>query len=124
LGLVVQVDLDEHRLDHASGQGAFLQSLGQVQGVHRMDQGEAAHHEFRLVFLQPPDEVPPDVRLGQGLHLGQGLLHVVLAEKPLAARIHGRYGPGRLELGHGHQGHPGRIPPGSRAGPFYALPDP
>ena len=56
--------------------------------VDRVHPGEARRHRRRLVALQRPDQVPLDVtEVRERVHLGQRLLHVVLAERALAERV-------------------------------------
>src|SRR5690606_3260143 len=56
-----------------------------------------------LVRLQAADEVPFQRQVGQRVHLGQRLLHVVLAEGALAETGQAADGGGRLPLRHRQQ---------------------
>ncbi len=62
-----------------------------------------AGHGLGLVRLQVADQVPFQRQVLQRLHLGQCLLHVVLAEGVLALRGQRGHGLGRLGLGHRQQ---------------------
>ena len=59
-------------------------------------QAKRAAAARRLVALERPDQVPFDVRqVGERVHLGQRLLHVVLAERALARARRPRGSPRR-----------------------------
>ena len=76
----------------------------QMEGVHRLDEGDVRENELELVGLEMADEMPLDI--GRHLrHLGRQFLGTVLAEDTLAGFV-GLHQPGdRVEFGNCHQFH-------------------
>jgi Lrp/AsnC family leucine-responsive transcriptional regulator len=92
-GLAADVDLQAQLQRRQPGRALFGQALRDLQPVDRLHPVEGLGHRARLVALQRADQVPLQLRaqVGQGLDLGQRLLHVVLAEGAL---------PGGMRLAH------------------------
>src|SRR5690348_5611082 len=80
------------------------EALGDLEPVHGLDPGEALGGEPRLVGLEGSDHVPLDSRrLVELRDFANGLLHVVLAECPVAQGVGGPDLGRRLALAHGEQ---------------------
>ena len=80
----------------------LINSLQQMQRIHRLDQRSVRKDELELVGLEVTDEVPFDVGGHLG-HFGSQFLRTVLAEDTLA-RIVGLHQPfDRVEFGNCHQ---------------------
>jgi hypothetical protein len=102
--LAADVDLHEHLERLAVGRPRGGQPLGDLQAVDRLDRVEHGRRLRRLVALQRPDQPPFDAgQVAERRLLGRRLLHVVLAERPLAQAPGVKDALGRLGLGHGQQ---------------------
>jgi hypothetical protein len=64
----------------------------------------------RLVRLQPPDEMPRGIQVGEGVHLRQRFLHVALPEIAASGVVRRANRVGRLRLRHRDQPHRAAIP--------------
>ena len=76
----------------------------QMEGVHRLDQGDVREDELELVGLEVADEVPLDVGGHLG-HLGRQFLRPVLAEDTLPGVVGLHQAGDRVEFGNCHQFH-------------------
>ena len=56
------------------------EALGDAQPIERVHPGEMLGDDAGLVALDAADEVPGEGKVGQCGDLGEGLLHVALAE--------------------------------------------
>ncbi len=65
-----------------------------------VDPVEVLGDEAGLVGLDPPDEVPLDVRVREGQLFLNGLLHIALAEGALTGRDERAHGLGGMALAH------------------------
>ena len=81
-----------------------------------MDKGETARHVLGLVGLDVPDAVPFDVEIGDGVLLGKGFLHVILAKNPLPEPEGGADGLHGMELRYGDEAHFFRLASGDAGG--------
>jgi len=64
--------------------------LGNLQPIHALHPGEAFGRDSRLIGLERADHMPLDVlQVGELSGLRHRLLHIVLAERPLAQRVCG-----------------------------------
>jgi hypothetical protein len=82
----------------------LVDGFQQMEGIHRLDQGDVRKDEFEFVRLEMTDEVPFDV----GGHLGHFLrqfLRPVLAEEPLSRVVCFHQARDRVEFGNCHQFH-------------------
>ncbi len=78
--------------------------------VHRVDEGDPAHHLLHLVGLEVADEVDLRPGVGAGLQMGGELLHPVFPAQADAAGNGGADGLVGLNLGGGAQGDFSRVP--------------
>ena len=105
LGLFsTEVEFQKYVNDSSIVSPPLVDGFQQMEGVHRLDEGDVREDEFELVGLEMADEMPLDVG-GHLRNLGRQFLGTVLAEDALAGFI-GLHQPGdRVEFGNCHQFH-------------------
>ena len=98
------------------------QALGDVQPIQRLQPVEMRGHLAGLAALQRADAMPLQPQGLQGLDLGNGLLHIVLAKGDLAGGGGFAHGFGGKGLGNGQQAHRAGRAAGCLFGIGNALP--
>ena len=94
-----------------------IQRFGQPERIEGVELGGHRSDLLGLVRLQVPDHRPVQVRdVGEHLRLGDGLLHLVLAEQPDPGVVRLPDQSRRLGLADRQQSHLGRVPIGRRTG--------
>ncbi len=83
--LAADVDLHAHVERAERSRPQRRQAVGDPQPVDAMHPVESRGRDGSLVALQRADQVPFDLRqVGERVHLGERLLHIVLPKSPLA----------------------------------------